>query len=81
MWKQNNPWVFWGVAVLPLCLLLGCAVGPNFVRPQPPAVDRYTQGREADKSVAADNQAQYFQHGAKSPGIGGDCSNPPNSTC
>jgi NodT family efflux transporter outer membrane factor (OMF) lipoprotein len=65
MWKRNNPWGGFWAAVMPFCLLLGCAVGPNFVRPQPPAVDHYTQGREPDKTVAADNQAQYFQHGAK----------------
>jgi NodT family efflux transporter outer membrane factor (OMF) lipoprotein len=66
MWKRDNPKVSFWVAVMPLCLWMsGCAVGPNFVRPQPPAVTQYTQGPEPSETVAADSQAQYFQHGSK----------------
>ena len=55
-----------------LCLALwsgllvpGCAVGPDFVRPQPPAATQYTQGKEPTATVSADGQAQHFDSGAK----------------
>jgi len=64
MWKPNKAGIRFAAALLPLCLW-GCAVGPNFVRPKPPAVTQYTQGREPSATVAADGQTQYFQHGAK----------------
>ena len=45
--------------------LAGCAVGPDFVRPTPPPVDRYTQGVEPTATVAADGRSQQFIKGAK----------------
>ena len=55
-----------------LCLALwsgplvpGCAVGPDFVRPQPPAATQYAQGKEPTTTVTADGQAQHFDYGAK----------------
>lgn len=48
------------------CLLLaGCAVGPDFVPPAPPAVSRYTQGQEPGQTVATDGQSQRFTSGAE----------------
>ncbi len=44
-------------------LLTGCAVGPDFVRPQPPAVTQYTQGQEPTQTIAADGQTQQFDYG------------------
>jgi NodT family efflux transporter outer membrane factor (OMF) lipoprotein len=49
-----------GVVVTALISLAGCAVGPDFVRPAPPAVDHYTQGTEPTATVAADGRAQRF---------------------
>jgi NodT family efflux transporter outer membrane factor (OMF) lipoprotein len=47
-----------------LAMLAACAVGPNFVRPSSPAVDRYTVEPLLAATVAADNQAQRFTSGA-----------------
>ena len=49
---------------LPL-LVAGCAVGPDFVRPQPPAVDRYTYEAGPKETVAADGRTQAFEPGAQ----------------
>jgi len=45
-------------------LLAGCAVGPDFVRPAPPAVERYTHDAAPDRTMTADGQAQAFAPGA-----------------
>lgn len=55
--------------VVPLLFIIGCALGPNFVRPKPPPVDRYTHGAEPATTISADGQAQHFEQGAK---IGAD---------
>ena len=65
MWKRNNPAYRWPLAACCWLLIAGCAVGPDFVRPEPPAVSQYTQGQEPAKTVAADGQAQRFEHGAE----------------
>ena len=44
---------------------MGCAVGPDFVRPEPPPVDRYTHGAEPTATIPADGQAQRFEPGAE----------------
>ena len=53
------------IALLALCLLAGCAVGPDFGRPDPPAVTRF--GRDADPILTdtALGSAQHFSMGAK----------------
>ncbi len=53
-------------AALPLtcALLAGCAVGPNFVRPQPPNVNHYTHGSDPLDTVSAHGAAQHFNPGA-----------------
>ena len=51
-----------------LCLYLlaaGCAVGPDFVRPEPPQVKHYASGAEPAATIPADGQAQHFEEGAK----------------
>src|SRR5208337_642405 len=46
-------------------LVPGCAVGPDFVRPQPPAATQYTQGEEPAETVTAAGRAQHFEYGAQ----------------
>jgi NodT family efflux transporter outer membrane factor (OMF) lipoprotein len=43
--------------------VLGCAVGPDFVRPQPPAVEQYTREPQRAATVEADGQSQRFDTG------------------
>ncbi len=50
---------------LSLVLLTGCAVGPDFVRPEPPPVKRYTHGSAPTATVEADGLAQRFNLGGK----------------
>ncbi len=60
MWNHNN------LVALGACLLLaGCAVGPNFIPPSPPPVDRYTSGPQPTRTVAADSEVQTFENGAQ----------------
>ena len=47
-----------------IAMLVGCAVGPDFVRPAPPDTDRYTREPWTEATVAADGQAQHFTPGA-----------------
>ena len=49
-----------------LLFLAGCAVGPDFERPAPPAVDHYTQGAEPTATIAADGRTQRFIPGKSS---------------
>lgn len=53
------------VALLSLSCLAGCAVGPDFVRPEAPKVGRYTREGDPAKTVVADGKAQQFEPGAK----------------
>lgn len=54
-----------GLCISALFCLISCAVGPDFVRPKAPAVDRYTSGPETAATISADGQAQRFEQGAK----------------
>jgi len=56
-----------GICLLAVALLsaIGCAVGPDFVRPKPPPVDRYTHGEEPTATISAEGQAQRFESGGK----------------
>ncbi len=56
---------WFGLGLLSGLLVPGCAVGPDFVRPQPPAATQYTQGEEPAKTVTAKGRAQHFEYGAK----------------
>ncbi|HXX76031.1 MAG TPA: hypothetical protein VEI50_12955, partial [Nitrospiraceae bacterium] len=52
-----------GSALVTLLLLVGCAVGPDFKRPEAPAVDRYTRDPFMTNTVSADiaaGEAQRF---------------------
>ena len=46
-------------------LVAGCTLGPNFVRPKPPSVGRYTHGPQPSATVKAAGRSQYFIQGAK----------------
>ena len=60
MWNRNK------LVALGACLwLAGCAVGPNFIPPSPPPVDRYTSGPQPTRTVAADGQVQTFELGSQ----------------
>lgn len=49
-----------------LCLFaVGCSVGPDFVRPEPPQVKHYTGGAEPAATIPADGQTQRFEEGAQ----------------
>jgi NodT family efflux transporter outer membrane factor (OMF) lipoprotein len=48
-------------------MLSACAVGPDFVRPAPPADQGYTNTPQLEKTVAADAQEQRFKIGAEIP--------------
>lgn len=52
-------WAVW------LLTVTGCAVGPDFVRPQPPETDRYMPGKQLYETVSVANQTQYFEYGAE----------------
>jgi len=60
MWNPNK------ILVLVACLLVaGCAVGPNFKRPQPPVAQQYTSGPEPTRTIPAEGQAQTFAAGGQ----------------
>ncbi len=58
-------WAFAGVYVLLLFSLNGCTVGPDFVRPDAPSVDRYTRDPGLVATSAADGKTQHFEQGGK----------------
>ena len=57
--------VLTGLYALLLCCLIGCAVGPNFQYPQPPAIERYTIGATPAATIPADGKAQQFKQGTE----------------
>jgi NodT family efflux transporter outer membrane factor (OMF) lipoprotein len=54
-----------GMGALVLCSILGCAVGPNFVRPKPLPIESYTTGTTPTATIPADGKAQHFEQDAK----------------
>jgi len=58
-------WAMGVLCVVYLFSLIGCAVGPNFVRPKPPEVERYTYGPQPTETIPADGRVQHFKEGAK----------------
>ena len=48
-----------------LSTLSSCMVGPDFIKPKAPAVDRYTQEATLTETVIADGWSQHFDVGAK----------------
>jgi NodT family efflux transporter outer membrane factor (OMF) lipoprotein len=57
-----------GVVFCGAMLLSGCAVGPDFERPEPPPVSGYTVGRLPASTAAVDGVAQRFYKGRDVPG-------------
>ena len=51
---------------LMVCLTLvnACAVGPDFARPEPPPIQRYTYERQPEGTIKADGLEQHFESGA-----------------
>ena len=45
-------------------ILAGCAVGPNFVRPAPPALTRYLPAGQLPAAMSAEDHPQHFVAGA-----------------
>ncbi|MGA3182509.1 MAG: efflux transporter outer membrane subunit [Verrucomicrobiota bacterium] len=49
------------------CMIAGCAVGPNFSRPEPRQYKNYVNGGDPTATVRADGTAQTFDQNAKLP--------------
>jgi NodT family efflux transporter outer membrane factor (OMF) lipoprotein len=60
--KGTGPKVFASLLVSSF-FLVGCTMGPDFVRPQAPEVTRYTPGEEPTRTVKADGKTQHFKRG------------------
>ena len=56
-----------GVFLVAALSLVGCAVGPDFVRPGPSATDRYSTEKAIVDTIAAAGTAQHFTPGAAVP--------------
>lgn len=50
-----------------LTLLAGCAVGPDFVRPEPAVPASFTRDADAARTVPGDGISQNFMEGATLP--------------
>lgn len=53
-----------GAGGILLGALVGCAVGPNFHRPEPPAVSHYAKGTDPQSTIAAHGTRQKFDRDA-----------------
>jgi len=53
-----------GLCTVFLCCIYSCAVGPNFERPKPPEIERYTTGPTPTATIPADGKEQHFEQGA-----------------
>jgi NodT family efflux transporter outer membrane factor (OMF) lipoprotein len=49
-----------GTVIAAAAMFAGCALGPDFVRPEPPSADRYTRAALPAATVSADGTAQQF---------------------
>jgi NodT family efflux transporter outer membrane factor (OMF) lipoprotein len=63
--RKRREWVVKGLSLLLPLWIIGCAVGPDFVRPKPPPVERYTHETGPTATLSADGQKQTFELGAK----------------
>ncbi len=61
VWGARLPTLF----IALFLLTAGCAVGPDFVRPKPPAVKQYTHEQAPKETAAPGGQAQRFEMGAE----------------
>ncbi|MGC1455923.1 MAG: efflux transporter outer membrane subunit [Nitrospirota bacterium] len=50
-----------GLCAALLCCMYSCAVGPNFERPKPPSIERYTTGPTTTTTIPADGREQRFE--------------------
>ncbi len=58
-------YVLKALCVLLSCWIAGCALGPDFVRPEGPIGHHYTYEEEPGGTIAAEGGAQRFERGAK----------------
>jgi NodT family efflux transporter outer membrane factor (OMF) lipoprotein len=61
--KGSGPRSLLGVIFFLLLPLAGCALGPDFVRPQPPDVQQYTSGPQPTTTIEADGKRQVLASG------------------
>jgi NodT family efflux transporter outer membrane factor (OMF) lipoprotein len=62
---MKKKWLHVGLCLVPVFFLIGCAVGPDFVRPKPPSIESYTREPMSTRTVPADGQEQHFEQGAR----------------
>lgn len=69
-WVRGQCWGRLGGLAIPV-VLAGCAVGPRYQAPAPPAVARYTNGSPAGTQAISGpaGAAQTFEYGAKLKGL------------
>lgn len=63
--RKRTCWIERGLCLLLPFWIMSCAVGPDFVRPKPPAVERYTYEAGPERTIPANGQEQNFKLGAQ----------------
>jgi NodT family efflux transporter outer membrane factor (OMF) lipoprotein len=63
--KSAMPPALKGICAVLLSCIFSCAVGPDFERPKPPSIERYTNEAAPSATIPADGKAQHFEQGAK----------------
>ena len=63
--KNKSGWALARLLLAALSVVAGCTVGPDFARPNPPPVGRYTQAPQPAATARAAGQRQHFKQGAK----------------
>ena len=58
--NYSSAWILCGISCL---VVSGCTVGPDFVRPKAPSIDRYNHGQDPTVTVSVDGQSQHFEQG------------------
>jgi NodT family efflux transporter outer membrane factor (OMF) lipoprotein len=64
-WRTLVHFCLLGLCIMGFLHVTGCSVGPDFVRPKPPAVTQYTREPGTNETVSADGQAQRFEPSEK----------------
>ena len=62
-----------GICAVLLCCILGCAVGPNFERPKPPSIERYTPGQRRPRRYLRTARSSTLSRVQRSFRTGGGC--------
>jgi len=65
MSKQPTCMNLFRIYICSITLLSGCTLGPDFVRPKPPAVERYTHDTEPSATIEVGGIVQNFEKGGK----------------